>query len=122
MKIRQITQWRLERIGDGEFLGENLLLVRKFSEFLQKPEDKLLKDVVFQSLKSLTENFDYKNALLLDHDGKVRLSYPDQDSQIGEHLIPLLPGIIKKRKVVLTDLHRADPYKYCAYRSDYSFN
>ena len=24
LKIRQITQWRLDRIGDGRFLGENI--------------------------------------------------------------------------------------------------
>jgi PAS domain S-box-containing protein len=112
LKIRQITQWRLERIGDGEFLGENLLMVRKLSEFLQKPGDTLLKDLIFQSLKSLTENYDYKNILLLDHDGKVRLSFPDQDSLIGDHLMPLLPDIFKKRKIVLTDLHKADVINY----------
>jgi PAS domain S-box-containing protein len=109
LKIRQITQWRLERIGDGQFLGENLLLVGKFSEFMQRPEDKHLKDIVFQSLKSLIENFDYKNALLLDRDGKVRLSFPARDTQVSEHLIPLFPGIIKKGEVVLTDLYRANP-------------
>lgn len=106
LKIRHITQWRLERLGDGEFLGENLLIVRKFSEFIKKPDDKLLRDIVLQSFKSLTSNFDYKNALLLDRDGNVRLSFPDQDSLLGEHLIPLLPEIIEKHEVVLTDLHR----------------
>jgi len=30
LKIRQITQWRLERLGNGAFLGENILMVRKF--------------------------------------------------------------------------------------------
>src|SRR5450759_2167069 len=43
LKIRQITQWRLERIGDGQFLGDNILIVRKLSEFIKKPEDKLLR-------------------------------------------------------------------------------
>jgi PAS domain S-box-containing protein len=107
LKIKQITQWRLERIGDGGFLGNNLILVNKFSEFIKNPGDKVLKNDILQSLESLTENFDYKNALLLDHDGRVRLSFPDQDSLIGDHLKPLLPDIIKKQEVVLTDLHRA---------------
>ena len=38
LKIRQISQWRLERIGDGRFLGENILLTKKFSEFLADPD------------------------------------------------------------------------------------
>jgi len=107
LKIRQITQWRLERIGDGEFLRGNILMVRKFSEFLQNSTNKLLRDDILQSLKSLTEKFDYRNVLLLDLSGNVRLSYPVQDTIIGDYLKPLLPEIISHRKVVLTDLHRA---------------
>ena len=108
LKIKQLSQWRLERIGDGEFLGENLMMVRKFSEFIQEPKNKPLRDEILQSLQSLTENFDYKNALLLDNNGKVRLSFPAQDTLIGDQMKPLLPEIIKNHKVVLTDLHRAN--------------
>ena len=108
LKIRQITQWRLERKGDGQFLGDNILLVRKFSEFIQKPTNKTLRNDILQSLKSLTDNFDYKNVLLLDPLGTVRLAYPNQDTLVGDHLKPLLPEIIINRKVVLTDLHRAN--------------
>lgn len=107
LKIRQITQWKLERIGDGQFLGENVLMVSKFSDFIQNPDDKLLQKDIIQSLKSLTSNFDYKNVLLLDNNGNVKLAYPDQYALVGDHLKPLLPVIIKKRKVVLTDLHKA---------------
>ena len=108
LKIRQISQWRLDRINDGRFVGENILLVRKFSEYLHKPLNKQLRNDILQSLKSLTENFDYKNALLLDSKGKVKLSYPDKDSLIGDHLKPLLPGIIRKKEIILTDLHSTD--------------
>jgi two-component system sensor histidine kinase/response regulator len=107
LKIRQISQWRIERIGDGQFLGENNLLIRKFSEFLQKPENRKLHDDILQSLKSLTDNFDYKNVLLLNPVGNVILAYPNQDTLVGDHLKLLLPEIVMDRKVVLTDLHRA---------------
>ena len=108
LKIRQITQWRLERIGYGKFLGGNLLLVRKFSEYLNNPSDLRLKKEINQSLKSLTENFDYKDALLISKNANVRLAYPSEDTLIGNNLKPLLPGIIKERKVLLTDLHKSD--------------
>ena len=112
LKIRQITQWRLDRLGNAIFLGENTLLVKRISKFLQTTSDKSLNDNVLQSLKSLTENFDYKNVLLLDTTGNVRLSYPDKDTLIGDHLKPLLRGIINKRKVVLTDLQRTSLVSY----------
>jgi len=106
LKIRQITQWRLERIGDGQFLAENVLLVRELSGFIEKPENKLLRDDIIQTLKSLTDNFDYVHALLLDSSGNVILAYPSQYALIGTHLKQFLPQVIKDRKVVLTDLHR----------------
>ena len=108
LKIRQITQWRLERINDGKFLGENILLVREFSEFLKNPTSLTLRKNIIQSLKSLTENFDYKNALLIEKSGNVRLAYPEEDTLIGDNLKQLLPGIIKHRENVLTDLHKVN--------------
>jgi len=108
LKIRQITQWRQERIGDGKFLGENLLLVKKFAEFLKNPTKQPLRNEIQQSLKSLTQTFDYKSVLLLDTFGNVRVAFPNQDTLIGDHLKPLLPDIIEQRQVVLTDLHKAD--------------
>jgi PAS domain S-box-containing protein len=108
LKIRQITQWRLERINDGKFLGENILLVREFSEFLKNPTSLTLRKNIIQSLKSLTENFDYKNAFIIEKSGNVRLAYPEEDTLIGDHLKQLLPGIIKQRENVLTDLHKVN--------------
>jgi PAS domain S-box-containing protein len=112
LKIRQITQWRLERIGDGRFLGENQILIRKFSDLLKKPASTQLSYDVQQSLKSLTEDYDYKSVLLSDTTGTVRFSYPVQDTLVGDHLIPMFAGIIKERKVLLTDLHKANHANY----------
>jgi PAS domain S-box-containing protein len=68
----------------------------------------VLRNDILQSLKSLTENFDYKNALLLEKSGNVVLSYPAGDNLIGDHLKQLLPEIIKQRINVLTDLHKVN--------------
>lgn len=108
LKIRQITQWRLERIGDGKFLGDNLVLVRNFSEFLKNPGKQSLLNEIQQSLKSLTETYDYKSALLIDTAGNTRVAFPNQDTLIGDHLRPMLPEIIGRREIVLTDLHKAN--------------
>jgi PAS domain S-box-containing protein len=112
LKIRQISQWRLERIGDGRFLGDNILLTKKFAEFLSDPGASQLEIEVYQSLRSLVENFDYRNALLLDNYGNVKLAYPAADTLIGNHLRSLLPGVISQRNILLTDLHKTDPVSF----------
>ena len=47
LKIRQITQWRFERLSDGRFLGDNIMLVEKISDCLnhkeQMPSDEMVR-------------------------------------------------------------------------------
>jgi len=112
LKIRQITQWRLDRLGNAMFLSENAMFVRIISEFLHEPNNELLKKNINQSLKSLIDNFDFSNAFILDTNLKIRLSYPNQDTIIGEHLRHLLPEIITNGKVSFSDLHKADLVSY----------
>src|SRR5512140_2747987 len=38
LKIRQITQWRFERLADGRFLGDDIMLQQKISTFLRHPK------------------------------------------------------------------------------------
>jgi PAS domain S-box-containing protein len=105
MKVRQLTQWRLEHIGDGTFLSQNVSIIRQFSGYLKSKNDRKLHDDLMGDLKALTENYDYKDALFVDKKLAVRLFYPNRDSVIGDYLKPRLPEILNKGKVVLTDFH-----------------
>lgn len=108
LKIRQITQWRQERLSDASFFSESTLLIRQFKAFSNNSGNESLHSDLIQILKSLTSNYYYKNILFLDPDGAVRLTFPNSDTLIGDHLKPLLPEIIRNRNVVLSDLHRAN--------------
>jgi PAS domain S-box-containing protein len=112
LKIRQITQWRQERIGDGEFLGSNTILVRRFSKFIRNSGNPELRIKLLQSLESLTKNYDYRNVLLLDTSGNVKLAFPGEDSVVGDHLKPLIPEIVRQRRVELSDLHQSSPINF----------
>ena len=76
LKIRQITQWRFERLADGKFLRDNLMLVEKISDFLNDPVQMTSEEMVLQILKSLTENFDYRSAILADRHGMLGSLFP----------------------------------------------
>ena len=105
LKVGQIAQWRDERIGDGIFISENEPMVKQMSDFLiYAPEN--TRSEIRRSLHSLTGNFDYRNILLLDTAGNVKLSFTSQDSIDGTHFKPLLNDALRSRKVILTDLHR----------------
>jgi two-component system sensor histidine kinase/response regulator len=112
LKMRQITQWRKERMGDGIFLSHNVSMIRQYSQYLNGNKDKTLRNDLLRSLKSLSENYDYRNALIVDTDYNAVLFYPDQDTIIGDYLRARLDNIIRNGEVVLTDLHQTSKVSF----------
>ena len=106
LKIKQITQWRRERTSDGLFLSHNISIARNFSQYLHHPEDRKLRGYLINDLKSLSENYDYRNVIFVDKSCDVLLFYPNQDTIIGDYLMPKLPQFIRDGNVVLTDFHQ----------------
>ena len=108
LKVRQINQWRQERLSDGLYLRNNIPHVKQLSEFLNNSGNSRLKEDLVRSFRAYTENYDYRSVLLIDRQFKVRLYYPDKDTVIGEHLHDILPEVIGNGDVVVTDLHEAE--------------
>jgi PAS domain S-box-containing protein len=108
LKTRQINQMRLGRIGEAKFFNENKFLIGKFKEFSGSPGNRSLRADLIESLRSFATNFNYKNILFTDPAGIVKISFPVNDTVLGDYLRSRLPGIIKERKGILTDLHKSD--------------
>ncbi len=112
LKVRQIAQWRSERIGDAILIGENTPFIKLLSKYLHGKNDKVLHSDIISNLKSITRSIEYKNILLIDSAGNVRGYYPNQDTLIGEHLKLLFPDLIKLKSGILTDLHKTKNESY----------
>jgi PAS domain S-box-containing protein len=112
LKVRQIAQWRNERIGDAVLIGENSPFVKLLSEYLHGTNNKVLRSNIRANLKSIARRIEYKNILLIDSTGKVRGYYPNQDTLLGEQLKLLFPDLIKLKSGILTDLHRTSNLRY----------
>jgi PAS domain S-box-containing protein len=112
LKVSQITQWRNERIGDADLIGENTPFVKLLSKYLHSKNNKILHSDIISNLKSITGNIEYKNILLIDSAGIVRGYYPNQDTTMGEHLKLLFPELIKLKSGILTDLHQTNNVRY----------
>ncbi len=108
LKVKQIAQWRNERIGDAALIGENVPYIKQLSDYLHSLPDTNLIPEITGNLKSLTRNLEYKNVLLIDSTGRVRGFYPGQESMMSDYLTNLFPELIKLRSGMLTDLHRTD--------------
>jgi PAS domain S-box-containing protein len=112
LKVRQIAQWRNERIGDAVLLAENTPFINQIFDYLESNDNIKLHPGILESLKSITRNPEYKNVLLIDTAGSVRLFYPNRDSVIGEHLMRILPDLMKLSSPILTDLHETSKVSF----------
>jgi len=112
LKVRQIAQWRSERIADAILIGENKPFVRLLYDYLYSTNNKAIRSDIVPALKSVTGNIEYKNIILIDPQGRVRGHYPGQDTVIGEYLQILLPDLLKLESGILTDLHEAQNISY----------
>jgi PAS domain S-box-containing protein len=107
LKVAQIEQWRNERLADALLIQDNLSLVDNISDFLYRSDNFREKNKLLAWMKSITTNYDYFSAIIIDKGGRARLGLNSADSLIGSFLRPLIPVALSDKKVILTDLHRA---------------
>jgi PAS domain S-box-containing protein len=112
LKVRQILQWRRERLSDGNYLSQNISLNRRLSDFISDSKNKTLRYLLVSDLKSLINNYDYRAAVFTDKYGRVKLQYPDQDTVIGNYLQPRLSRIIRNENVQLTDFQQTEKVSF----------
>ncbi len=105
LKIRQITQWRLERIGNANFLREDKSILNMVLAYLADNQNLSAKKDLIKVFKSLTDNFDYKGVQLLNAEGNTVLTYPVNDSPHESFPWQLLKDVTERQRIILSDLH-----------------
>jgi PAS domain S-box-containing protein len=108
LKVGQILQWRRERLSDGNYLSQNISFNRRLSDFISDSNNKKLRYLLLNHLKTLIDNYDYRSAVFVDKYGRVKLYYPDQDTVIEDYLKPRLFRIIRNENVQLTDFQQTE--------------
>ena len=106
LKVKQITDWRHERLGDAIQISNNHLLINEIQEWLRNPSLDYRREV-FEWLQSTQEFYGYQNILLIDPKGNVRLSVPDEKNLLGPDSKRLFSEAMKSGKVIFSDLYRS---------------
>ena len=104
LKTREITEWRSERVADGQVLADDHQFAAVAERWLNNPQAET-KAQLLQRMQSLAENYRYQDVLLLDAQGTLRLSLSDRfNDQHDLAFIPVVaPGTA--RRSLLTDFH-----------------
>ncbi len=95
LKVREISAWRRERIADALARARNPFTALAVRDYFVRPEDATLQRQVKTWMRGFQESYEYRNVLLLDREGKVRVSVPDAipvDPYVREQVLKAPPG------------------------------
>jgi len=105
LKVKQIVNWRENRLGDAETIFNNPLIVPHIRQWLKSgPYD--IKQEILIWMRSLQEHYHYKSIIILDTKGNIRLAFPDGKEILGQDAKRFAREAINTKKVIFSDLYR----------------
>jgi PAS domain S-box-containing protein len=103
LKIRQITQWRFERLADARFMSEGIMLGNSFLGVTDISDSFIPAVLTGRLLQSLSRNFDYSYCTLFDYRGHALATYPPGSSHDTGKIRKIVYIIRKDHKPVIDD-------------------
>jgi PAS domain S-box-containing protein len=103
LKIRQIVDWRNERIGDANIIMEDSFFAERVEDWLsgQAPH---LREEIRQRLKIIQDTYHYESLALMDLQGKAQLNLPESPEQPGPNSQKLAQEAMGQKKPAFSDL------------------
>jgi PAS domain S-box-containing protein len=111
LKAEQIVAWRQERLGDARAVTADQTLLRTIHSVVTLRASAGEKREVLQWMENFCAAYQYRNAVLLDSNGKAVLRY-GQLYGGGGHFVKILEEVAAKKAAVLHDLHTEGEGEY----------
>jgi len=106
LKVKEITEWRNERLGDATIIFNNHLIINEIQEWFRNPSS-VYKSEILEWFTTIQKFFGYQNILLIDAKGNMRLSVHDEKDLFGPDARRLFAEAMKSRKIIFSDLYRS---------------
>ncbi|GAB4239887.1 MAG: hypothetical protein OHK0028_17880 [Deltaproteobacteria bacterium] len=108
LKAAQIANWRRERTADAESISRNPLNTLRIRRFLESPAPGDRGDDLREWMESWRRTYGYRDVVLLDRAGKVRISVGASPPRIGTFAAPNVSAVLRSGAPMLSDLHRVN--------------
>jgi two-component system cell cycle sensor histidine kinase/response regulator CckA len=103
LKVDQILAWRTERLEDGAKITQRPLLAQRMAQLLTHP---LTQDPdLLAELRIIQHEGEYTNILLVDREGRVRLSTNGESTVPSDYLSALSRAMGEGKPVLFTSLN-----------------
>jgi signal transduction histidine kinase len=109
LKVSQMVNWRKERVEDGAIIFESPFIAPRIEQWFKDSRTVGVKEEILRwmaSLQSPRQVQSFEAAVLLDAEGKVRLSVPEGDRILDPFSKTLVLQTAREKRVILSDLYR----------------
>jgi PAS domain S-box-containing protein len=110
LKIYQIENWRTERIGDANTIASNKYLLNDISDIHENRASTKIIDNLKRWYSSIIFHYGYENIKIIDTEGKILFSVPEDKSQLGNYEKKIINEVLKTKKIYFTDFHMKESY------------
>jgi PAS domain S-box-containing protein len=110
LKVNQIVAWRQERTADANVIFHDRFFAAKVEDWLHGVKNPALKKEILNYLGSLIIH-QYQSAILLDPQGRVSLSVPEENQKLSRHIKKLTRMALDTKQPVFSDLYRVEASK-----------
>lgn len=104
LKSDEIIAWRAERLGNAENIMERNFFKDAIPLWL-RTQDTLLEEQLRYQFKVLEKNYGYSNLLLVEPDGKIRLSLNSRNDALDNEALQTMRRAFHSRQPEITELH-----------------
>lgn len=105
LKIKQIVDWRKERLGDATLIMKDTFFATRIKDWLEGRAKSGLRDEILHRLKALMV-YQYQDIVLLDPEGRVRLSVLEEEHSLASPTKELALEAMQTRKLIFSDLYQ----------------
>lgn len=106
VKIREVINWRKERINDANFLFHNNHFQIHTYEFLKKPKISILKQQIKEFIRPLKVSHEYTDVLLIDTLGIKYSLFTEGTDSLRDSDLQSFRMCASQRQIVLSDINR----------------
>jgi PAS domain S-box-containing protein len=111
LKINQIEQWRIERIGDANILSQSYLFKTAVEKYLADKHNSSSEKDVLGQLLLFQNQYSYNNILIAGPGGKLFVSLDPEIKSLDTVTLFFINKAIKQKKAIFTDFYYCHLHK-----------
>jgi PAS domain S-box-containing protein len=104
LKANQLITWRKERLGDAYVISEDYSLISSVKNWLMNQGDINTQKEIERRLRSFLNYYQYKDVLLLEENGAIKISLNESHKNQGDKFNSLFKESAKERASIFSDI------------------